>query len=641
MDVSIITLQDLMRVAAPAAVLQHNEGEGTLYAEIPGTATVCDGDAIGFFDIDGRYRLFEITSRTLKEPDGIWQINGVDKAIAELMDDAVTELRARNESVSSFVGRLLNNTRYSIGAVTASVSSTMTAYYESVWSALVKVQEAYNVRCIPYYSFSGGLVSGRYVDIVPISETYRGRIFELGDDLSALDITYDDSEIKTALYGRGKGVEIDGGDASTDPTYGRRLTFADVVWSTADGDPADKPLGQEWIGDSGALTLYGRGGRHRFGFAIFDGITDAEELLQATWEQLQKQKTPRVTINATVQDTERMFGRTHEAVRLYDAVLVRMARTVDGERVFTDISAKVMDVIRDYIRPEATRLTIGNARITAGDLVGQLATSMANYESKASVWDRAKAFDLQGAMDVMNNQITSSVGHWYTDESGAIMFVTADGTKAMRLTGAGWQIASQKIGGVWQWRTAATGSGIVADEITTGTLNAGLVTVGGTGTTLDGTSIEVKHPTISNTAKTLINANGMQILNSNSLLGGIVALNGVYTAVMQALYTATYPNLKVDLGEFQGLADAVYGLLVKYNNTSVLRLGAGFIEGTLTTAEIIADKGLVIASNDEAVSLSAPHASITVDDDGDIKFKGTKNGAEYTVSLHDIYHLID
>ena len=565
MDVSIITLDDVLRDTAPVIALEHNEREYTVYAELPGSCDIQTGDCIGFEDIDGRYRLFEITNRTLVEPDNIWQINAVDKAIRELLDEPITEYRARGVTVTTFVTRLLQDTRFTLGTVTSVSTGTMTAYYESVWSALVKVQETFNVLLVPYYVFSGGVITARLVDIRDNVADYRGRIFELGDDLTGIDLTYDDSQIKTALYGRGRGVEIEGGDDDTDPAYGRRLTFADVVWDTDDGDPVDKPDEQEWVGDPTALALYGRGGRHRFGYVVFDNITDAEELLTKTWERLQQISVPSITIKATVQDTERLLGRSHEAVRLGDNVLVRMTRTVGKNKITTDITALVAEVVRDYVMPEQTKLTIGNMSVTSGDIINNLSATVDNYESRAAVWDRANAFDIQGVMDVMNNQIVSTTGHWYTDpETGAIMLVTSDGNKAMRLTGAGWQIADTKVGGVWQWRTAATGSGIVADEITTGTLNAGLVTVGGTGTTLDGTSLQIMHPSISNTAKTIIDAAGMRMIENNIMLGGLLRKSqDLIMSAVQALWNPANQNqyVMVTPGLYQGEEDglAFYG----------------------------------------------------------------------------------
>ena len=62
-----------------------------------------------------------------------------------------------------------------------------------------------------------------------------------------------------------------------------------------------------------------------------------------------------ITIKATVQDTERLLGRAHEAVRLGDSVLVRMTRTVGNNKITTDITARVTEVVRDYVQPERTQ----------------------------------------------------------------------------------------------------------------------------------------------------------------------------------------------------------------------------------------------------------------------------------------------
>lgn len=643
MDISIITIDDVLREACEAIQLQHTETDGTLYAQLPASVVLEAGDSIGFADVSGRYRLFEISTRELREPDGVWDIQGVDKAIRELMDEPITEVRARGISIVAYLTRLLQDTRFSVGTIGTSVTGTTSGYYESVWSAMAKAMTAYDVRLVPYYTLTDGMISGRYVDILSNVPQDRGRIIELGDDLTGISVQYDDSQIKTALYGRGQGVQIDNGD-ETDPSYGRRLTFADVEWSIADGDPADKPLGQEWIGDPDALAEYGRGGRHRYGYAVFDQETDAETLLQKTWDRLQEIKAPLISVTGTVQDTSRLMGRSHEVLELGDSVLVRMRRTVNGQRTKLDIRAQVTDIVRDYVQPEATRVTIGNAVLTAGSLIRQLTDTVDNYQSRAAVWDRANAFDLQGAIDVINNTIMSTTGHWRTDPvTGAIIFESSDGTKAMRLTGAGWQIASgNDQSGAWIWRTAATGSGIVADEITTGTLNAGLVTVGGTGTTMDGTSIEVKHPSISNTAKTVIDDGGLQMLNNGVLLGGLVRLGNSYTSVIQTLYNVLYPDLKVDLGQFSGTADSVYGLLVKHSGVEALKIGAGFIEGALVDSEIISDLGIIILSNDGNLTIGAGGTHISLYNDGDIQFSGTSpGGTSYSFTGYDLARLID
>ena len=645
MDVSIITQADVLRTSCEAIQLQHTETDGTLYAQFPASVQLEAGDSLGFECIDGRYRLFEISSRELREPDGIWDVHAVDKAIRELMDDPVTDIRARDITITAYLTRLLASTRFSIGQIGVTPTGTTAGYYESVWSAMVKAMAAYDVRLVPYYTLSGGVVSGRYVDILSTEAEDKGRIFELGDDLTGLSISYDDSQIKTALFGRGQGVQIDGGDDSSDPAYGRRLTFADVVWSTAAGDPVDKPAGQEWVGDPDALAAFGRGGRHRFGYVTFDQETDPEALLEKTWEYLQSIKDPIISISGTVRDTAKLLGRSHEAVSLGDSVLVRMTRAVDGTIKKTDIRARVTDVCRDYVQPEETKLTIGNAVLTAGAIIRQLTETVDSYRSRAAIWDRSNAFDLQGAMDVANNTIMSSTGSWHTDPTtGAIVFVSTDGTQAMRLTGAGWQIAAGKDStGAWIWRTAATGSGIVADTITSGQINAGLVTIGGTGTTLDGTSIVVLHPDVAANAKTVIDANGLKMYNGSTLIGGIATLDRVVTSIIQTLYNAAIPKLKINVGEHTGgIADAVEGLDILYDGTSILTLGAGFIEGSVMDAELVSDRSIIIYSHNDSATLAAGNSSIKIDNTGELHFSGYKSdGTAYSFTGSEVFHLLD
>ena len=68
-----------------------------------------------------------------------------------------------------------------------------------------------------------------------------------------------------------------------------------------------------------------------------------------------------------------------------------MTRTVGDKKVTTDITARVIEVVRDYVMPEQTKLTIGNAAITSGSIINSLTETVDNYEGRAAVWDRANA----------------------------------------------------------------------------------------------------------------------------------------------------------------------------------------------------------------------------------------------------------
>ena len=105
MDVDLLSKNDILLEVCDALQLQHNEAAFTLYAEVRGDTAIHDGDALGFYDIDSRYRIFEITSRTLRQPDNIWVLECVDKGAFELMGDPIEERRARDASVNEYVDR--------------------------------------------------------------------------------------------------------------------------------------------------------------------------------------------------------------------------------------------------------------------------------------------------------------------------------------------------------------------------------------------------------------------------------------------------------------------------------------------------------------------------------------------------------
>jgi len=450
--------------------LIHSEAEYKLQATLPPSAKVGMGCGIGMMCADGRFRIFEVADYAYDDAAMAITVSATDWAVRELLDVVVRDIRPTAMSAGMAVGQLIRETDWQVGRITAGQVASMRAYYQSLWSALVEAEGVYDCHIVPYYLFERGQIVGKRVDVLSTSAINRGRFVESGAGASGVVVSIEGT-VKTAIYGRGMGVQIEG-DGDTGTSYGRRLTFADVVWSTAHGDPVDKPKGQEWVGDDGLLAQYGRDGQHRYDVVVFDDETDAASLLTKTWAYLQKNAMPKVSASATIADMEAVPGYEHQAIRLWDMVTVR-------PKLYPyDIAAQIVGIERDYIQPARTRLTIGAAQRTSGGMYTKLSGQLEDYASKASVWDRANAFGVNGAMDVMNNQITSTVGHWYTDpETGALMFVAQDGTKAMRLNGAGWQIADGKVGEQWQWRTAATGRGIVADEITTGTLRAALVTI--------------------------------------------------------------------------------------------------------------------------------------------------------------------
>lgn len=141
----------------------------------------------------------------------------------------------------------------------------------------------------------------------------------------------------------------------------------------------------------------------------------------------------------------------------------------------------------------AGSIEVSNQDITlTGNDLGSLLSRMSQLadliDQKNALYERAKAINSEGSMyvsrlegqiDVVKNKILSSVSNWYTDENGNIVFLSADGSSAMMLSGAGFMLANSKTdSGDWNWRTLGDGTGITADEIVAGFISADRIEAG-------------------------------------------------------------------------------------------------------------------------------------------------------------------
>jgi len=432
----------------------------TIPANQASTSFVAEGNLVAFRDLDNYWQFFEIKRIVDLHGDGLTRTAFCEHILYELLDDIVTDKRPAGSATAALSG-MLEGTRWRVGIVDDLGVANTSAYYISALEAVQKVAKAWkgelNWRCVVI----GGVIT-RYVDLRAMVGTDTGKQFVYTKDILSVEREEDISTIATALYGRGKGVELDEG------SYGRRLTFADL-------ETPDKPLGQEWIGDDDALARWGRpGGRHRFDVFVDEEETDPEKLLEKTRDELAKRKVPRVTYRLDVVSLEQLTGYEHEKVRKGDLV-----RVIDRE--FTPelvVSARVIDIERDLLDPADTNVILGSfapsiveATINTGRRIDDLANKP--YNTK---W-------LDGKISVLQNAIENTQSYVFqTADDGILILDAADyatATKAMKLGGGIFAIANQKDGnGGWNWRTFGDGSGFTADLITAGMIDAGLVQIG-------------------------------------------------------------------------------------------------------------------------------------------------------------------
>lgn len=341
--------------------LVHDEAGWRLTAQIPLSAGAQPGEYLGFECVDGAFRLFGIDEAEDDEQSGVTAIDATDAAVWDLMGVVVKSVKLEDAGAAEAFGAILNGTGCALGTVTATGrTGDIDIYYQNAWKALQETRAIYDARLVVRYGIADNVITGMALDVLAKESVFRGRFFDTAVDAESAYLTRSGRPV-TVLYGLGNSVST--GDNP------QKLTFADVVWSAAGGDPADKPAGQDWIGDAEAMAIYGR---------VEDVYTnqyqdDPAKLLRETWEQLQKVCHPLVTATATVQDMEFVPGYEHQQVRLWDTVAIVRR---DG----TALESTVTGIERDYVHPWLTKLRTGDEDHDEPSLVREMARASASME---------------------------------------------------------------------------------------------------------------------------------------------------------------------------------------------------------------------------------------------------------------------
>ena len=309
------------------------------------------GQRIAFRDpATDNLEVFEIVNVVNQEPDHFQQITAEHICIAELSDEHINKTEITDKTAAQALTTALTGTLWSVGNNSASGTQSADLSRGSVWDAVNTIQQNWNVYITPRVTISSaGAITGRYLDIAPAQGTWRGLRLSVRKNLLDPAVTYDDSEVYTALYGYGGSVDVaqTGQDDKTE-----ELTFKDEVWTATSAHPA-KPSGQTYLEWPEKTAIYGRNGRPRYGYYQNASIKDASVLLQKTWESLQKSCEPAITIAGTCVDLYRL-GYKDQPIRLHDMAVVEIEET--GEQFYRQVICNDVDLVD----PTGSRPEIGD-----------------------------------------------------------------------------------------------------------------------------------------------------------------------------------------------------------------------------------------------------------------------------------------
>jgi hypothetical protein len=325
----------------------HCHEEMSLQALFPYDAgkVIQRGQRIGYTDALGVFQPFEIRKVRTYEPDHYQEITAEHIVISELSDEHLDQTEITDKTAGDALGGILTGTLWAVGTNTASGTQTADISRGSVWQGVRTIEENWNVYITPRVTFNASGITGRYLDIAPAGPIWRGVRLSLDKNADEVGVTWDDTNVITAIYGYGGRVA----DSSGDDT--ETLTFKDVTWSATSSHPA-KPSGQAYLEDPTAKALYGRGGRNRFGYYQNSNIDDPEILLEKSWQALQQSNAPDVAIDCRVSDLYRL-GYTDQPLALHDSAIIEVRPT--GET----LQREIIRMTEDLLDPTATRVNIG------------------------------------------------------------------------------------------------------------------------------------------------------------------------------------------------------------------------------------------------------------------------------------------
>lgn len=447
--------------------LDEVNGEDSLKISVVGQSFV-KGQRVVWRDKFGKWHEHTVSEVTTDHADGnITTTAYCENSIAELLTDYIEE-KEPSGGAAAALARALDGTRWEPGQVTVPGEAQTSWYHISAYEAVADIIEVWGGELQTTIELSGGIVTGRMVDILSHRGGSYGKLFDYGYDLVSVTRTVDSDDVCTALYGYGKGLEKYDEDGNSTGGYSRKLTFGGING------------GNDWIGDEEARMQWGlpdgKGGtKHTFGQVEFSDCEDQSQLLALTKEELKKRSKPRITYSAKVASlAEGGFTNGEDAapgddVDCHDGPL--------DER----ISGRVMAFSRDLLNEQNDEITLGNMYRTSSESVKESKADLDWLKSHVTNWDMTVNLSSSYVNAVINNWnevINAAGGYVYWEQGEGITVldrpIDQNPTMAIQLKGAGFRIAnSKKSNGEWDWRTFGTGDGFTADLLNVGVIRGG------------------------------------------------------------------------------------------------------------------------------------------------------------------------
>ncbi|ASV67569.1 phage tail protein [Cytobacillus kochii] len=339
----------------------------TVEADHENAVYVKEENKVVFKDHEGDWRLMVI-----REIDDSDSAEGPETTatcepvfLAELTDHIVVDRRFVEKTANVALDAALIGTRW-IGEVLVELGLATTNFYylssvEAIWNILSTWGG--EAKDVVDFDERTNEIKACKIQLLQRRGYEHGQRFEINHNTTEIGRTIL-SYPKTALYGRGSSLPIEDDEGDHTGGFTRYIDFADVEWSISKGHPVNKPKGQIWVGDPKDIPILGyedeNGNmKHRFGIYSNQQYEDPEELLWATWNNLQIIKKPEVNyrLAAELFDEEVFLGDTSVAIdRRFARPIEIQARIIAMEYDILDIDGTMVVEMGQFLDLDDNRL---------------------------------------------------------------------------------------------------------------------------------------------------------------------------------------------------------------------------------------------------------------------------------------------
>lgn len=213
-------------------------------------------------------------------------LDGIHVFFDELKGQIIRSLNLQDLTTNAAFGQILQNTGWSLSGVASNNKNSKKYTYETALTVFTDALALWGAEFMIKMTFANGKISKKEVVIADAFFYDNGKRFEYGDKLISV-VEESNYDVPTAFLGVG----------ATKKDI--KLNFKNISWSTSNGDPVDKPLGQDYVEIKEATKLWGYpDGSPKTILVELSDMDDPAKLLSATYKYALENARPKAQMKA-------------------------------------------------------------------------------------------------------------------------------------------------------------------------------------------------------------------------------------------------------------------------------------------------------------------------------------------------------